>query len=132
MILTHRRPDENIETGYVTLFAEEGNENYGDHVWELKTKLPPIDDELVEWTADYYDTDLDEARELVDPPDIVNNAGAWDDPQFVSDLWQAMESKEVHEVPGYRTSEGAVVIDLPSVDLEHWIDDDDDDDDDDE
>ena len=80
-----------IAKGHVILFAEEGNEHYGDFYYELETELPQVTDELVAFTAEYYGIDKDEARDLVDPSDIVDTAGAWDDVQFVSDVWQAME-----------------------------------------
>ena len=109
--LTHRRETSNIETGYVTLFAEDGNEHYGVHLFRLDSDLPAVTDELVAWTAEYYGIDSDEARDLVDPADIVDSAGAWDDNQFASDLWQAMEACQVEMVAGYRTQDGAVVLD---------------------
>jgi hypothetical protein len=120
--LTHRRTNDNINTGHVVLFAEEGNEHYGEHVWTLNTELPRVTDELVAWAAEYYETDLDEARELVDPDDIVNTAGAWDDPQFVSELWQAMEYNKIEMVAGYRTYDGAVVVDVQGVELTKSVD----------
>lgn len=122
MTLTHRRTDDRIPEGWVILFAEEGNEHYGNHVWELRTELPSITSELIEWTADYYDIDDEESKNLLDPNDIVNDAGAWDDPQFVSDLWQAMEYGELEEQPGFRTTDGAAVIDRESVDLRYHLD----------
>ena len=106
-----------LAEGHVILFAEEGNDHYGDIYYELKTKLPEVSDELVAFAAEYYSVDEDEARELVDPSDIVDTAGAWDDVQFVSDLWQAMEAGEVKGSGGFRTQDGAVVIDIDAVEL---------------
>ena len=106
-----------IAKGHVILFAEEGNEHYGDFYYELETELPQVTDELVAFTAEYYGIDKDEARDLVDPSDIVDTAGAWDDVQFVSDVWQAMEFGQIKESAGYRTQDGAVVIDLEGVEL---------------
>lgn len=108
-----------IAEGHVILFAENGNEHYGEgHVcYVLETELPPVSDDIVAFAAEYYSIDTAEARELVDPSDIVNTAGAWDDVQFVSDLWQEMECGPIKEVAGYRTQDGAVVIDRYSVEL---------------
>jgi hypothetical protein len=106
-----------IAKSHVILFAESGNDHYGDIYYELETELPSVPAELIAFVAEYYDIDEDEARELVDPSDIVDTAGAWDDVQFVSDLWQAMESGEIKECAGYRTQDGAVVIDLEGVEL---------------
>jgi len=104
-----------IATGHIVLFAEEGNDHYGDFYFELLSELPAITDELVAFAAGYYEIEAEEARNLVDPSDIVDSAGAWDDIQFVSDLWQAMEAGAVKESAGYRTSDGAVVLDLAAV-----------------
>jgi len=106
-----------IAKGHVVLFAEEGNDHYGDFYFELTTELPAITDELVAFAAGYYEIDAEEARDLVDPSDIVDSAGAWDDVQFVSDLWQAMESGALVASAGYRTYDGAVVLDLDAVEL---------------
>jgi len=106
-----------IAEGYVILFAEEGNEHYGDIYYELNTNLPQVTEELVAYTAKYYDIDTEEARELVDLSDIVDTAGAWDDVQFVSDVWQAMECGDLKDSAGYRTQDGAVVLDREGVNL---------------
>lgn len=119
--LTHRRQNDEIRND-VILFAEEGNEHYGDNIWTLKTELPIVNDQLIRFAASFYNVDADEAAELVNPEDIVSDAGAWDDRQFVSDLWQAMESGEVEMVAGYRTCDGAIVIDREGVELTYSLD----------
>jgi len=122
--LTHRRHSPELSKGDIILFAAgEGNWGYGPHVWTLQTDLPKISDELIKWTAEYYDIDLDEAEELVDPSDIVDSAGAWDDRQFVSDLWAAIEFGRIKEVAGYRTQNGAVVFDRTAVELTYEFED---------
>ncbi|MHC5062089.1 MAG: hypothetical protein ACYTFK_13575, partial [Planctomycetota bacterium] len=108
------------------LFAEEGNENYGEHVWTLETELQPVPEAVILWAAEYYEIDRDEAAELVNPDDIVDSAGAWDDGQFVSDLWQAMEYSEIEEAAGYRTPDGAVVLNVEDVELVKTFEDDND------
>jgi len=122
-MLTHRRDNEAhpATTGHVVLFAEGGNEHYGNHVWALGQDLPPVPQSVVVFCADFYDIENDEASLLVDPARIVDTAGAWDDPEFVSELWQAMEYGQIEETPGYRTSDGAVVLDATAVCLEHAL-----------
>jgi hypothetical protein len=95
------------------LFAESGNEQYGQHVWTLKTDLPHICDaqHVIDFAAEYYGVNAERAEELVNPSNIVNTAGAWDDEQFVSDLWQCFECV------GFATADGAVVLDKMAVNL---------------
>lgn len=116
--LQHRRQEDQLLYGYVVQFAEEGkNDHYGPHVWTLKTELPEIPDSLVDFTADYFELDPEAAREYVDPDKIVESAGAWDVPEFVSAVWEAFGD------PGYKTWDGAVVLDPEAVELEYWYDD---------
>jgi len=118
MTLTHHRMTDKIPAGYVILFSENGkSDHYGPYCWTLETELPSVEDaaELVQWTAEYYGVDASKAADLVNPSNIVDDAAAWDDPQYVSDLWQAMESGLIRESAGYRTQDGAVVIDRESV-----------------
>jgi len=117
--LTHRRQTDKLANDRVILFAEgDDNDGYGEHIWQLITDLPGVTDELIKWAAIYYDVGAEEAEELVNPARIVGSAGAWDDDQFVSDLWQAMEYSEIETVAGYRTNDGAVVIDREGVEIE--------------
>jgi len=121
--LTHRRSTSQLSKQDVILFAEDNgsNSHYGSHVWTLATELPTISQELIVWAAEYFSVDADEAEELVNPSNIVDTAGAWDDRQFVSDLWQAMEAGEIVTVAGYRTQDGAVVIDREAVDMVYSV-----------
>jgi hypothetical protein len=120
MTLTHRRHAPTLKDGYVILFADsDRNEHYGSHVWTLRTELSAPADDMVAFTADYYNVGEDEARALLNPEDIVDTAAAWDDAQFVSDLWQAMEYGTVAEVAGVRTPDGAAVIDRWSVEMDY-------------
>lgn len=120
--LTHRRGSKKLSDD-IMLFAKEGNEHYGDHVWILKSKLPQISKQVIEFAMDFYNVDEDEAKELVDPDDIVSDAGAWDDRQFVSELWQEMESGSIKQSAGYSTYDGAIVLDKYGVKLEYYYDD---------
>ena len=116
-MLTHRRHSARLSTN-VVLFAEGGNEQYGQHVWTLATELPMAseDVELIAFAAEFYAVDIVEAAELVNPIDIVDSAGAWDDAQFVSECWQRFERT------GYRTYDGAVVLDNTAVELIYSVD----------
>ncbi|MEP3481637.1 MAG: hypothetical protein ABJZ55_20510 [Fuerstiella sp.] len=114
MTLTHRRSSDALSDNVIQ-FAESGNEQYGENIWQLDSELPAISAELVAFAADYYSVDADDIADEVNPEDIVCNAGVWDDTQFVSDLWQAMESGDIAMAAGYRTVDGAVVIDRDSV-----------------
>ncbi len=112
-MLTHRRNNSNL-SDFALLFAEgENNEHYGDHVWTLETELPEVDDAVVAFAADFYQVDLDEAEDLVKPQDIVDTAGAWDDREFCYHCW------EKFGVAGYRTPDGAVVLDQLEVKMSY-------------
>lgn len=111
-MLTHRRKTANLNEGHVILFCDnDKNWSYGDHVWELRSALPAVTAEVIAFAADYYGISEAEADGLCNPVDIVDSAGAWDDAQFVSDLYQALEPV------GFRTPDGAVVLDRHSVDI---------------
>jgi hypothetical protein len=115
--LTHRRSSNNLPDG-MRQFAESGNAHYGDHCWTLKTQLPEVPEWLVEFAAEYFETTLEEAETQVNPSRIVSDAGAWDVPEFVCALWEEFEPT------GFRTNDGAIVLDLHSVELEYSQDDD--------
>lgn len=111
MTLTHRRHTPELNEKHVMLFCDsEKNAHYGDHVWTLGTDLPEVDERTVEFCAEFFGVDLEDAREALNPADIVESAGAWDDPQFVSNLWHFGG-----EPVGFRTPDGAVVLDRESV-----------------
>ena len=115
--LTHRRSKPKLGTN-VALFAEEGkNVGYGKHRWTLREDLPPVSPEVVDFAAEYFGVPVEEAERLVNPRNIVDSAGAWDDAQFVSDVWQKFEAK------GFRTPDGAVVLDKENTKLEYSFDD---------
>ena len=100
------------------LFCDsERNAHYGGHVWTLKTELPPVPQAVIAYAAEFFDVDQAEAEELVNPLDIVDSAGAWDDAQFVSDVFQFCG-----EPVGFRTPDGAVVLDRENVELDYQVD----------
>jgi len=117
MTLTHRRLTDKLTRQWVMLFSEDGeNSHYGHHVWRLCTQLPHVRDDhrVLKYAMEYYAIDEETALGLIDPEDIIGDAGVWDDPQFVSDLWQELEPI------GYRTNDGAVVLDREQVVLEYY------------
>lgn len=116
-MLTHRRHNSELTDKNVRLFAEGDNTSYGDHVWTLVTELPEVDQELIEFAAEWYETDLEEAELLVNPERIISSAGAWDDAEFVSHVWMRFEKD------GYRTNDGAVVLNIHDVELTYHFDD---------
>lgn len=126
-ILQHRKDykPETISDDWVVQFAEgRESEGYGEHVWVLKDELPTIPDDLVNWTADYYEIPKSEAWDLLNPTNIVNSGGAWDDVDFVKDLSSAMyEREELSTVIGYRLRNGAIVLDPLKANLQYVLDD---------
>lgn len=112
-MVTHRRTSENLLETHVMLFCDnDRNAHYGSHVWELRTDLPDVPESVAEFAAEFFGCEIEEARELVNPANIVDTAGAWDDAQFVSDLYH------FHGEPiGFRTRDGAVVLDRSSVEI---------------
>lgn len=102
--------------GHVVLFAESVEDSYWnggpmngrEGLWELTGETRNVSNEMVDFAADYFQVDKEEALELLQPPDIVNSAGAWDDPQFVSDFWQKFEGELIDDGDAIRTPDGAV------------------------
>jgi len=100
------------------LFCDsERNSHYGSHVWTLQTELPAVSQAVIDYAAEFFDVDQTEAESLVNPEDIVDSAGAWDDPQFASDVYQLCG-----EPVGFRTPDGAVVLDRENVELDYQFD----------
>jgi len=117
--LTHRRSSKNMNTRHVMLFCDsDRNDHYGDHVWTLKTDLPLVPESVIKFACEFFGVDQTEAEDLVNPEDIVDSAGAWDDAQFVSEVFQFCG-----EPTGFRTPDGAVVLDRENVELEYTLDD---------
>ena len=111
--LTHRRHN-NIDTGHVVLFCDsDRNANYGDHIWTLKTEMPEVPEAVIEYAAEFFGVEIEEAKELCNPVDIVSTAGAWDDEQFCSEV------SAFFAPVGFKTPDGAVVIDRDAVEMEY-------------
>lgn len=111
-LLTHRRQSLDLSKSDVVLFAKDGdNYNYGNNAWVVTRELPPVGEDVVEFTMEFYDIGKDEAYALLNPTSIVSDAGAWDDRSFVGSLWAAMEGGAVNESPGFLLDDGAVVLD---------------------
>lgn len=111
--LTHRRKTGALTKSHVILFCDnERNDHYGDHVWELRSELPVVSAKVVAYACNFFGVSEEEARALVNPSNIVGTAGAWDDTQFVSEVYQFCG-----EPAGFRLPDGAVVLDREAVEI---------------
>ena len=114
---THRRHTNQIPAGRVILFCDsDRNANYGGHVWTLKTDLPEVSDSIIEYAAEFFGVESDEAKALCNPEDIVATAGAWDYDQFCSEV------SSFYSPAGFKTPDGAVVFDRDGVELAYNFD----------
>lgn len=103
------------ESQDIVLFAgidemESGLRGYGESRYVAKrSDLQDIKSatKLLEWVRNNYGEQY--AQEL-NPPNIIDSAKVWDDKQFVSDVWQAMEAGDIPMTPGFATSDGAVMF----------------------
>lgn len=112
-MITHRRTSENLLETHVMLFCDNAkNAHYGSHVWELRSSLPEVPESVAEFAAEFFGCDLEAARTLVNPTSIVETAGAWDNTRFVSEVYHFCG-----EPIGFRTQDGAVVLDRASVEI---------------
>ena len=101
--------------GHVVLFADRVEDSYwnggpmreGKGLWTLKNTRP-VTDEMINFAADYFKVSKEEATSMMNPSDVVNSAEAWDNPQFVSDLWQEFESDFIEDGDSFETPDGAV------------------------
>lgn len=114
--LIHRRHTDTLPPDRILLFSDnpDRNRHYGPYSWRLLSDLPEIPEWVYEFAADYYNVSVDQIRDEVNPPDIVGTAGVWDDEQFVSDIYWTSGKHPI----GFRTQNGAVVLDQKSVILE--------------
>lgn len=116
---THRRRQPKLREG-VIFFLEhpigaEDNESYGEWIWILRNpdQLPRPPEEVVELAAEYFDIeDPEEAWDFVNPENILESAEAWDNDGFAYEVWEAFAPA------GYRTPDGAVILDWREADLE--------------
>jgi len=90
--------------------------SYGDNQYaHLPSQLTEIPKWVYDFAREYYTNEGygDEAIEDgVNPKDIVDSAGVWDDPDFVSSLWSAHEDELIdmadNGIVGFKTIDGAV------------------------
>ena len=102
--------------GHIVLFADSVKESYWKGgpmekrggLWTLKGNIRSITDEMINFASDYFNVSKEEATSMMNPSDIVDSAEAWDDPQFVSDLWQKFESEFLENGTSFETPDGAV------------------------
>jgi hypothetical protein len=100
------------EKGDVVLFVDDSSSNtsYGSHDFTVKG-LPEIPTYVKEFARQYYGEDGQ-----TEPVDILSSAQAWDDRQFVSDLWQQFGDRFMSEdIVGFKTPDGGVVFDRTSA-----------------
>jgi hypothetical protein len=114
MKLHHRRNDglSPKDSKHVVLCAEDlgAIEHYGDELWSIDTiHFEALPDWVVAYAAEYYGVDADQIYDELMPESIVDSAGAWDDEEFVRQLWADNEWRLISTI-GYRTSDGGVVI----------------------
>jgi len=92
--------------------------SYGANQYAIrKQDLPIVPDYVKKFANEYYGQDVSAE---IEPRDIVESAGVWDDRQFVSDLWQQFESRFDREgIIGFQTPDGAVLF--PGIGEEQGI-----------
>lgn len=114
--MTHRRQTEHLREGHILFLEHEpgeeaGNAHYGNFIWVLDSELPKIPQWVIDEAQDFFDINKSLANELCNPDNIVDSAGCWDNEQFVSDIW------EIGEPIGFKTPDGAVILDWRSAGL---------------
>lgn len=72
--------------------------------------LREITTEMVKFAAEYYGISEAEARKELQPDDIIDSARAWDDGQFLSELWQNQEDDFLENGGAFRLPDGAVAF----------------------
>ena len=104
----HNQASENFSDGrYIKQFSSIGDhriEGYGEHVFYSR-ELPAVP----EWVKDIAE-EMYGDRDAADPTDIVDSANAWDDIQFISNVWEYAEGNGL-DATGFRTPDGAVILD---------------------
>jgi len=116
--LAHRGKSPELST-FIVQFADieeahNGISSYGRNLWYAKSSdlgdASNPGQDVENWIAENY-PDYN-----INPSNIINSAEAWDDLQFVSDIWQAgAEFGSWLNEAGYRTSDGAVVFPASGV-----------------
>ena len=106
------------ETGHVILFVADRDRCYAkdesSQCWVLNDTLPTVPDFVIEFAAEFYGVTVEDIEPEVNPDDIVDTAGVWDDAQFISELWEKFGDDLGI---GFATPDGAVVIDPIDADI---------------
>ena len=111
----HRGADPKDAPAGVSLFSDDPSAiaQYGDKQYLIKkTDLPDVGDDIVDFAERHYSIGPEEAAELVRPDDIVDSAGAWDDPDFMNALW---DSGLIDDVQGFKTGDGAITFPIDDL-----------------
>jgi hypothetical protein len=109
--LTHRRASRTLPSGHILFLEHEpgevetDNRHYGKYIWVLEQRLPDVSSKIINFASEHYGIDKRKALSEVNPKNIVDTAGAWDDQEFVSEVWERFEPV------GFSTPDGAVVFD---------------------
>ena len=93
------RPDESYWGGATT----------DRQLWRTK-KTRQLTDEMIQFGAEYFGLSEEAAQDLMNPSNIIETAGAWDDPQFVSDFWQRFENDLVKNGDAFEVGNGAIAF----------------------
>jgi hypothetical protein len=78
-------------------------------LWRTK-KTRPLSGDMMEFGAEYFNLSLEDADRVMNPPDIVEGAGVWDDPQFVSEFWQRFENDLLRNGDALSVGNGAIAF----------------------
>jgi len=120
----HRGKDPSSSRDIVQ-FADDptGIESYGDKQYAVKkSSLKKIPKYVENFTNSYFKDEVKSGAipPEVNPENIVESAGVWDNRQFVSDLWQKFGDRfERDGVIGFQTNDGAVIF--PGYGEDHGI-----------
>ena len=78
-------------------------------LWQTKANRTLTKD-MIEFGAEYFGLDTQKAEKLMNPENIVDTAGAWDDPQFVSEFWQRFENDLIRNGDAFEVGNGAIAF----------------------
>ena len=78
-------------------------------LWQTKANRTLTND-MIEFGAEYFGLDTQKAEKLMNPENIVDTAGAWDDPQFVSEFWQRFENDLIKNGDAFEVGNGAIAF----------------------
>lgn len=121
---TFHRGKNPTHSDWIVLFCDDpmAISSYGQEQWVVhKGRLLEIPQYIYDFAERFYrsewndewgeDFDIDNLFSSINPIDIVNSAGVWDDTQFVSELWNEFEYKFLNDgIIGFKTHDGGVVF----------------------